>query len=94
MESFQGILSPEEMEAVAAFIVDEFVKRKAANTTYHTAENGWPDHRQRYGAAYPYVLGEATPGEIPTEGSRLYLSNCGTCHQPKEAAPAWERPGR
>lgn len=94
MRSFQGILSSEEMEAVAAFIIDEFVTRKAPNTVYHTAENGWPEHRRRYGAAYPYVLGKATPGKVPTAGSRLYLSSCVNCHQPQTAAPAWERAPR
>ncbi len=90
MKSFRGLLSDDEMQAVAAFVVDEFVTRKAGNSAYHTAENGWPEHRQRYAAAYPYVLGEARADGPSTPGSRLYLSACITCHQPEATAPTWE----
>jgi cytochrome c oxidase cbb3-type subunit 3 len=86
MKSFKGILSDTEMAAVAEFVVDEFVQRKAPNTQYHTVENGWPDH-QRYRAAFPFAKGEIplsrpwenlTPEEA--EGKRLYLSSCVSCH--------------
>jgi cytochrome c oxidase cbb3-type subunit 3 len=94
MQDFRSVLTPAEMEAVAAFVVDEFVTRKAPNTAYHTAANGWPDHRRRYGAAYPYVLGQASVEAAQTAGSRLYLSACITCHQPDAAAPTWNRAPR
>jgi cytochrome c oxidase cbb3-type subunit 3 len=90
MKSYRGVLSAEEMQAVAAFVVDEFVARQAGHSAYHTAENGWPEHRQRYGAAYPYVLGEARVDGPSTPGSQLYLSACTACHQPDAAAPTWE----
>jgi cytochrome c oxidase cbb3-type subunit 3 len=92
MKPFAGIISEAEMQAVAEFVVDEFVKRKAANTRYHTPENGWPDH-ERYRAAFPFAKGEIplsrpwdslSPEE--TAGKRLYLSSCVSCHD--RGAPA------
>lgn len=86
MKPFAGILSSQEMQDVAEFVVDEFVRRKAENTQYHTPENGWPDHT-RYRAAFPFAKGEIplsrpwenlTPEEA--EGKRLYLSSCVSCH--------------
>lgn len=92
MKSFAGIITDADMTAVAAFVMDEFVRRKAENTRYHTAENGWPDH-DRYRAAFPFAKGEIplsrswenlTPAEA--EGKRLYLSSCVSCHD--RGAPA------
>ncbi|HXE39857.1 MAG TPA: c-type cytochrome [Azonexus sp.] len=86
MKPFTGILSQQEMQAVAEFVVDEFVRRKADNTAYHTVENGWPEH-ERYRAAFPFAKGEIplsrpwenlTPEE--SEGKRLYLASCVSCH--------------
>lgn len=86
MKSFAGILSPTEMRAAATFVVEEFVKRKAENTRYHTVENGWGDH-ERYRAAFPFAKGEiplSRPWENLTpeqaEGKRLYLQSCVSCH--------------
>ena len=86
MKAFSGIISNNEMEAVAAFVIDEFIHRKAENTHYHTAENGWSGH-ERYKAAFPFALGEI-PVSRPWEnlsaeeadGKRLYLSSCVSCH--------------
>lgn len=86
MPSFRNTLTAAEMEQVALFVVDEFVRRKAPNTRYHTPENGWPDH-QRYRVAYPFATGEipvSRPWEELSEeqirGKRLFLSSCVTCH--------------
>ena len=86
MPSFRNVLTDLEMAQVAAFVVDEFVRRKAPNTHYHTPENGWPDH-QRYRAAFPFATGEipvSRPWEELSEeqmrGKRLFLSGCVTCH--------------
>ena len=86
MKSFKGIISPTEMRATAAFVVEEFVKRKAENTRYHTIENGWTDH-ERYRSAFPFAKGEiplSRPWENLTpeqaEGKRLYLKSCVSCH--------------
>ncbi len=57
MKSFAGTLAPREIEAVSAFVHDEFVVRNAGNTRYHTPENGWPRH-ERYAAAYTDYLDE------------------------------------
>jgi len=99
MKSFAGVLSERELEAVAAFVRREFVVAKAANTRYHTAENGWPGH-ERYGAAFPFATGELSLDVPPDRldaslaaGRRLYLSACITCHdRGTDAGPAvvWE----
>jgi cytochrome c oxidase cbb3-type subunit 3 len=80
MRAFRDILSAEQIAAVASFVIDEFVRCKRENTRYHTRENGWPDHRERYGSAYPYVLGEAVVDDSSTEGFRLFRETCISCH--------------
>lgn len=99
MKPFVGIISEAHMQAVADFVVGEFVKNKAANTRYHTPENGWADH-DRYKAAFPFAKGEIplsrpweslTPAEA--EGKRLYLSACVSCHDrgaPAEDEVTWD----
>lgn len=86
MPSFSKTLTEQEIKLVAAFVVEEFVRRKAPNTRYHTPENGWPNH-QRYQAAFPFATGEISVGrpweELSAEqarGKRLFLSTCITCH--------------
>lgn len=86
MKGFTGILTAKEIEAVAGFVFDEFVVRKAENTRYHIPENGWPNH-QRYRAAFPFALGEipltADPQTLSPDqraGRTLYLESCVTCH--------------
>ena len=86
MNSFRNVITDAEMGQVAAFVIDEFVQKKAPNTYYHTPENGWPDH-QRYRAAFPFATGEI-PASRPWEelseeqarGKRLFLSSCVVCH--------------
>jgi cytochrome c oxidase cbb3-type subunit 3 len=86
MKSFAQVISPQDIEAVAAFVFDEFVVRKAPNTRYHTPENGWPDH-ERYRPAFPFALGEvaltvAAESLSPElqRGRDLYLNSCISCH--------------
>ncbi|MBI5897943.1 MAG: c-type cytochrome [Rhodocyclales bacterium] len=86
MKSFASIIDEAEIKAVAAFVHDEFVVRKAVNTRYHTPENGWPDH-QRHAAAFPFATGEIgldQPWESLTpeqaRGRRLFMETCITCH--------------
>ena len=99
MKSFASVLSDAEIHAVAQFVFDEFVLKKAANTHYHTAENGWPDHG-RYASAFPFATG-AIPLSQPWEtlsaeqarGKRLFLETCVTCHDrgaPADQETAWE----
>jgi len=86
MQSFRSVLNDMEMEQLAAFVEEEFVRRKAPNTHYHTAENGWQNHR-RYQAAFPFATGEI-PIDGPwnqltkeqARGKRLFLSTCIICH--------------
>lgn len=86
MKPFRGILSDLEMNRVALFITEEFVRRKAPNTQYHTRENGWPDH-ERYRPAFAFATGEI-PLDRPWEnlsrdeaqGRRLFMSACISCH--------------
>ena len=96
MQSFSNILSPDQMYQVAAFVVDEFVRRKATNTHYHTAKNGWPDH-QRYQEAFPFATGEIpasqpweTLSEAQAKGKRLFMSSCVICHDRGGGNVMWE----
>jgi len=99
MKGFGAVLGAAEIEAVADFVRDEFMVRKARNTRYHTAANGWPDH-ERYRAAFPFATGEIaldTPGEelAPEQaaGKRLYMGACVSCHdrgRVREEGAAWE----
>lgn len=86
MKSFASIISETEIKAVAAFVFDEFVVRKAVNTRYHTAENGWPDH-QRHAIAFPFATGEISLDQPwdslsaeQARGRRLFMETCITCH--------------
>ncbi len=99
MAGFRGILTQHEIERVADFVRDEFMARKAINTRYHTAENGWPDH-ERYHDAFAFATGEVgvdTPWDQlspqQSAGKRLYLASCVTCHDRGRAGEdrvAWE----
>jgi len=79
MRGFADLLGAKDIEAVSAFVETEFVRCRAVNTRYHTTENGWPDHRERYGAAYPHVLGSAIPPNDDS-GLRLFRETCAVCH--------------
>jgi cytochrome c oxidase cbb3-type subunit III len=99
MKSFSGVISEAEIEAVSAFVHDEFVVRKATNTRYHTPENGWPNH-ERYRAAFPFALGEValtvewtslTPDQ--QRGRTMFINSCMTCHdrgKPTADPVQWE----
>lgn len=99
MKSFAGILGEDDIRAVAAFLRDEFLVKRARNTAYHTPENGWPDHA-RYSAAFPFAKGElaleADDAQLTAEqrrGKRLFATTCITCHdraQATAAGPTWE----
>jgi len=97
MATFRGTLTPREMSLVARFVVEELATRRAANTRYHTAENGWPDH-ERFRDAFRFVRDPAALA-LPLEqlndadrrGRRLYLATCVSCHDaPRETGEvAW-----
>lgn len=98
MKSFKGILDAGEMAAVSAFVEREFVRDKARNTAYHTAENGWPEHG-RYASAFAFVSGaiklDAPVDSLGAEalrGRNLFLSACVSCHDRahvSDEGPAW-----
>lgn len=99
MKSFASVLSEAEIKAVARFVFDEFVVRKAANTRYHTAENGWPDH-ERYRLAFPFATGAIpltqaweTLSPEQTRGKRLFVDACVSCHDrgtPADQEMVWD----
>lgn len=99
MKPFRDTLSADDMEAVATFVFDEFVIRRARNTRYHTPENGWNNH-DRYRAAFPFALGEIpltrewkTLSSEQQEGRRMYLESCVSCHdrgRPVDDPVVWE----
>lgn len=86
MQSFSKVLSAVEIQQVVDFVRREFILQGNRNTTYHTLENGWPEH-ERYQAAFPFALGELaldlswdalTPEQ--QAGKRLYMNSCISCH--------------
>lgn len=86
MKGYASILQPSEIAAVTDFVRQEFMVEKAQNTRYHTAANGWANHK-RYAAAFPFATGKIpldTPWEQLTPqqaaGKRLFMSACVSCH--------------
>jgi len=88
MKSFANTINTEELRQVALFVYDEFIKKKKINTFYHTPENGWANHKERYVKAFPFVLGK-TPVDTPItsmsaeqkSGFELFRKACITCHE-------------
>jgi cytochrome c oxidase cbb3-type subunit 3 len=103
MKAFRGILTADEIAAVAAFVRSEFLEKRAPNTAYHTLENGWPNHR-RYAAAFPFARGEipldtdaAKLSESQKRGRELFMTTCITCHDRArvlDSGPVWQRATR
>ncbi len=99
MKGFNGILDEADIAAVAGFVRREFIETGSANTRYHTAENGWPDH-ERHRAAFAFARGELaldTPSDQLDDeqrrGKRLFMSTCISCHDRghvRDAGAAWE----
>jgi cytochrome c oxidase cbb3-type subunit III len=99
MKGFAGILQPQEVAAVAAFVQREFIETRRENTRYHTPENGWPDH-ERHAEAFPFARGQIaldTPwdGLTPEQqrGRRVFMSTCITCHdhgRVQQPGAVWE----
>lgn len=98
MKGFRGIISDSDVEKVVDFVRDEFIRRKAPNTRYHTPENGWTNH-ERNKLAFPFATGQI-PLDRPwdqlsaaeQQGKRLFLSTCVTCHdhaRTEDPGPAW-----
>jgi cytochrome c oxidase cbb3-type subunit 3 len=97
MPAFSAKLSAAAVDAVVAFIREEFMRKKSLNARYHSAENGWS----------PAEASEAitfASGEIPIDtpwaalspeqqrGKRLFLSSCVSCHdigRVSDSGPAW-----
>lgn len=98
MKAFAGVLDGREITAVAAFVEQEFVRERAPNTRYHTADNGWPGH-ERHAAAFPFARGEIAL-DAPVEsldasqraGRQVFMATCISCHDRARVAdegPAW-----
>lgn len=86
MQGFANTLNAEDINLVVDFVREEFIRNKASNTSYHTLENGWPNHQQ-YAPAFPFALGELAidqPVDQLTEpqllGRRIFMQSCVTCH--------------
>ena len=102
MKGFKGILTDAQIRDVSAFLREEFLVRRARNTSYHTAENGWANH-ERYAIAFPFARGEIPidrdAARLTAEqrrGRTLFMGACITCHdhaRVEEPGLAWERAG-
>jgi cytochrome c oxidase cbb3-type subunit III len=99
MKGFTGILTPSEIAAVTDFVRHEFMEKRAENTRYHTAENGWPDH-ERNRIAFPFARGDIAIDTAwerldaqQQRGKRLFLSSCISCHdhgRVEQPGAVWE----
>jgi len=99
MKGFAGVIDAREIEQVVDFVRDEFMRRKAVNTRYHTVENGWSDH-ERYRAAFPFATGDlpldgawSSLSPEAQAGKRLFLTACVSCHDRARVmseGPDWE----
>lgn len=86
MKSFAQTLTDDEIEAVVDFVRQNFMRKKAANSAYHTPENGWPD-MQPYAEAFGFARGEIaldTPESQLSAGQRrgkfVFMNSCVSCH--------------
>ena len=86
MKSFARVLSPSDIDAVVDFVRQHFMRNKAANTAYHTPQNGWTDMRQ-YAPAFAFVEGRIpldTPEQKLTAAQRtgkyIFMNSCVSCH--------------
>jgi len=86
MQAFSNTISEQDIALVVDFVRQEFMVDKAQNTSYHTAENGWPNHQQ-YAPAFPFALGELAIDELAEQlspeqllGRRIFMQSCVTCH--------------
>lgn len=102
MTAFASTLDAAQIERVVDFVRAEFMDARRENTRYHTPQNGWPRH-DRFTRAAPFATG-AIPMDRPweqlsgpeTEGKRLYLSSCVSCHdrgRVENDGPAWQLRG-
>ena len=99
MVSFSSVLSSEEINNVVRYIRESFMQNVRQPYIYHTAENGWPNHR-RYINAFPFASGELpldTPWQQLSEdqqsGKTLFMQSCISCHDRavvNDEGPIWE----
>ena len=87
MVGFSAVLTAAEIERVVDYIRDEFMQSRKPSGRYHTPENGWVDHRERYREAYPFVLGniplDRPASQLPAaerRGRSMYFEACISCH--------------
>lgn len=86
MQGFANTLNADDISLVVDFVREEFMRNKARNTSYHTIENGWPNHQQ-YAPAFPFALGELAIDQPVDQltaqqllGRRIFMQSCVTCH--------------
>jgi cytochrome c oxidase cbb3-type subunit 3 len=99
MKSFARVLDPLDRDAVVDYIRQEFMTGEPSAGRYHTTENGWPDHREKYALAYPFAIGEiATDRPVSAmsdeerSGFELFRTSCVSCHdrgKVENEGPVW-----
>lgn len=88
MPAFGNTLSESEISDVIYYIEEGFINAQEKKTGYHTAANGWQDHREKYSSAFPFVLGELSVKAADSEltitqikGREIFFTGCITCHE-------------
>jgi len=86
MKSFSRSLDKKEIALVVDFVRENFMRKKAANTAYHSVENGW-SNMQIYAQAFPFARGdlaldtpEAALSEDQRRGKFIFMNSCVSCH--------------
>ena len=97
MPGFSAKLSAGKVDAVVAFIREEFMRNKGRNARYHSAQNGWSPAESSEAIAFasgriPIDTPWAALSPEQQRGKRLFLSSCVSCHdigRINDAGPAW-----
>lgn len=83
---FRKALGPLDIGDIAVYLIDKVIPGRD-RLTFHTEVNGWPNHRETFSAAYPFVDGrlsaisdlEKLDADQKT-GLELYRQECEQCH--------------
>jgi len=99
MQSFARTLSDDDIALVVDFVRQNFMRNKAANSAYHSVENGW-SNMQKYAEAFPFARGEIALDTAESElsesqrrGKFIFMNSCVSCHdraRTQQSSTIWE----
>jgi len=99
MKSFKRTLDDNEIALVVDYVRQNFMQKKAPNTSYHSPENGW-QNMQVYVEAFPFARGqialdtaEEKLSESEKRGKFIFMNSCVSCHDralSQQSTPLWD----